>query len=71
MLDEKDVTEQAVETGGTFADQIARLTDEQLQVVKQTVNSEAGKREQPDFGSMSNAEARAEIKKRYGFNPGF
>ena len=56
MLDEKDITEQAVETGGTFADQISRLSNDQLQVVKATVDAESGKRKPPDVGSMTDAE---------------
>jgi hypothetical protein len=67
--EKQPTAEDAVESGGTFADQVAGLTDDQLKVVKQTVMTEAGKREQPNYAGMSDAEFREQVRKRHGYNP--
>ena len=64
-----DDAAEAVEAGGSFAERVTRLSDDQLQAVKQTVLSEAEKREQPPYGAMSNNELRKDVSKRFGYSP--
>jgi hypothetical protein len=64
-----DGAAEAVEAGGTFAERVTRLSDDQLQAVRQTVLSEAEKREQPNYGGMTDQEFRKDVSKRFGFSP--
>jgi hypothetical protein len=61
--------EEAIETGGTFADQVSRMSTDQLHVVKQTVEAETSKRDEPNYAGMSDNEFREQVRKKHGFNP--
>jgi hypothetical protein len=61
MKDENEKTNEedgssAIKTGGTFAEQVANLSTDQLKTVHSTVKAEVDKRSPPDIGAMSDQE---------------
>ena len=56
LEDEQDDTTAAIKTGGTFAEQVANLSTDQLKTVHSTVKAEVDKRSQPNLGAMSDQE---------------
>ena len=56
LEDQKDDSATAIKTGGTFAEQVANLSADQLKTVHSTVKAEVDKRNPPDIGAMSDQE---------------
>ena len=64
-MNDEDEELEAIETAGSAAESIAAMSPQQLAALKAIVDSEAGKRSQPNLGAMSEQEFQA-YKTKHG-----